>query len=76
MPPPSAMPEMMVREYRSTKEYQKSAERLAKQGWTVQSVTERQPRAGCARILFLGLFAGIFRPKSILVVTFVRSRVA
>jgi hypothetical protein len=66
----------IVREYRSAKEYQRSAERLAKDGWAVQSVTERQPRAGCARILFLGLFAGIFRPKSILVVTFVRSRVA
>lgn len=64
--------ETMVREYKSTKDFSKDAEKLARDGWYVSSQTERKPRAGCLRILTLGLFALIFHPKPILVVTYQR----
>jgi hypothetical protein len=38
--------ETMVRTYRDSKAYTKDAERLAKQGWTVQNVATQQPRPG------------------------------
>lgn len=64
----------MVRVYKSPEAYRKDAAKLAKQGWSVQSVTERRPRSGCMRLLLLWFVVLIFPPKPELVVTYVRHR--
>jgi hypothetical protein len=66
--------ETMVREYDDTDEYNRDAKKLAEQGWSVQSVTELSQSSGCFRCCFLGIFAAILKPKSHLVVTYVRNR--
>lgn len=67
--------ETMVRTYKSTDDYRKDAAKLAKQGWAPSNVLEEKPRAGCFRILTLGLFALVRPPKSKYVVTYQRSLV-
>ncbi len=62
-----------VRVYKSNDEFRRDAEKAAKKGWTVQTVTERKPRAGCGRILTLGLLTLVRPPKPELVVTYVRA---
>lgn len=64
--------ETMVRVYKKPDEYQRDAQRLAAQGWIVANTMERRPRAGCARILTLGLFTLVFPPKPELVITYSR----
>ncbi len=64
--------ETMVRTYRGTDRFQKDAKRLAKDGWSVSNTVSQRPRAGCGRILSLGLFTLIFPPKPELVVTYTR----
>ena len=59
-----------VRRYRNEKEYQKDAGKMAAKGYEVQSVVSEQPRSGCGRILTIGIFAAIFKPKPELVVTY------
>lgn len=66
--------ETMVRVYRGNAAYQKDATKLAKDGWNPTGMVERKPRAGCLRILTLGLFTLIFPPKPELVVTYRRTR--
>lgn len=66
--------ETMVRVYKSPDAYRREAEKLAKQGWVVSNTTERNPRAGCGRMIFLGLFALVFRPKPEIVVTYSRTK--
>lgn len=62
--------EIIVKRYKSEKEYQNDAKKLLSNGYEVLSVTSEQPRSGCGRILLIGIFAGIFKPKPVLVVTY------
>jgi hypothetical protein len=66
--------ETMVRTYPSSSAFAKEAKHLARSGWSVQSSASRQGRPGCARWLFLGLLAPVFKPKPELVVTYQRQR--
>ena len=64
----------MVRTYTSTGAYNQDARKLERQGWRVINTVNREPRAGCLRILTLGLFTLIFPPKPQIVVTYRRQR--
>lgn len=70
----SVSAETMVRTYPNPDAYQRDARKLAGKGWSVSNTMERKPRAGCARILTLGLFTMLFPPKPEIVVTYVRQR--
>lgn len=63
----------MVREYRDRKEFERDANKLARDGWVVVSQSERTQRSGCGRILALGLFTLLFKPKPLIVVTYSRA---
>lgn len=60
----------VVKTYNSDKAYQKDAQRMAKAGWRVVSAVQDKRRPGCGRIGCLGIFAAIFPPKPVLVVTY------
>jgi len=62
----------LVRVYKSNGAYQSDAAQLARQGWLPTSVTERRPRAGCARIVLLWWLTLLRPPKPELVVTYQR----
>jgi hypothetical protein len=66
-----AKQQVIIKRYKYDKEYQRDAQRMAKAGYIVQSVTSEQPRAGCGRWLTLGIFALMFKPTPELVVTYV-----
>lgn len=69
-PPPA---ETMVREYKGVKAFQQDVARLAPEGWTVLQQNEFRPRQGCMRILLMGfIFAFLFPPKPLIVVTYSR----
>ena len=65
-----AKPTIMVKEYKGTDDFQKEAQKLAKQGWTVTGQSERSQRAGCLRFILIGPLALIFHPKSRVTVTY------
>lgn len=44
-------------------------------GWTISTVTNFQPRAGCGRMLALGLFALVWKPKQKFTVVFTKTTV-
>lgn len=67
------MKNTIIREYRSRAEFERDAAKLAADGYSVLTVTESQQRAGCMRILTLGLFALVWKPKQKLLVTYQRS---
>lgn len=60
--------------YHNHKEYERQAPQMAKQGWTVVSVTEERPRSGCLRMIFLGFFALVFHPAPKIIVTYQRPK--
>lgn len=64
--------ETRVRIYKSSGSFQREASKLAQQGWSVTATTSRQPRAGCLRILTLGIWTVVFPPKPEIVVTYSR----
>ena len=64
--------EVKVKTYKNTKEFDRDAKRMSKGGWQVVQVTNQQPRPGIGRIFLLGIFAGVFKPKPVLVVTYQR----
>lgn len=64
-----------VKTYKNTRDFERDARKMERQGWEVQSVVNQQPRPGVGRIVMLGLFAGVFKPKPILVVTYKRNRI-
>lgn len=66
--------ETMVRVYKSPTAYARDAKTLAKKGWSVATVTHRQPRAGIGRIVTLGLLTLLRPPRPELVVTYQRTR--
>jgi len=64
------MKQIIVKRYKSQKAYEKDAARMLAKGYEVASVVSEQPRSGCGRILLIGLFAAVFKPKPVLVVTY------
>lgn len=64
--------EVKVKTYKNAKEFDKDAKRMSRAGWQVVQVTNQQPRPGIGRIALLGIFAGVFKPKPVLVVTYQR----
>lgn len=69
-PPPT---ETMVREYKGVKNFRDDAAKLSADGWIVANQSEFRPRRGCLRIIMLGfIFAFLFPPKPIIVVTYSR----
>ena len=61
---------IVVKRYQNEKAYQRDAGRMAAKGYEVPSVVSEQPRSGCGRILAIGFFAIMFKPKPVLVVTY------
>lgn len=59
-----------VVEYTSAGDFQKDANKLARDGWTVAAQSERTPKRGCLRMLAGGFL--FFRPKPRIVVTYNR----
>ncbi len=66
--------ETLILEYKSIEDFQKDAAKLAEQGWTVQSQTERTNRSGILRCCILSIFALVFPPKPSIIVTYVRPK--
>ena len=64
--------ETKVREYGSQGAFQRDAGRMGRDGWAVQSVTDRPQRAGCLRILLTGGIALVWKPPSRVMVTYHR----
>lgn len=69
---PTVGSKVFVREYNSQGDYQRDAGTLSVQGWRVTSVNQERQNAGCMRILTLGLFSLVVRPKDHYVVTYTR----
>jgi len=65
-----ARKEMQVKVYKNSRAYEKDVNRMAKKGWRVIDVAGEKQRAGCGRLLSLGIFALIFPPKSKVIVTY------
>lgn len=65
-----APPTIVVKRYKNDREYQRDAQRMTKRGYKVINVTSERPRAGCARLITLGIFTLIFPPKPEMVVTY------
>jgi hypothetical protein len=63
-----------VKRYKGEKAYQRDANRMSAKGWQVISVTSENPRAGCGRILAIGIFAALWKPKPVLIVTYQREK--
>ena len=63
---------IVVKEYSDRAAYQRGVGDMASRGYIVVSVVEHGQRAGCLRILTLGLFALVWRPKAHFVVTYQR----
>ena len=61
---------IVVKRYKNERDYQRDAQRWAKRGYTVSHVISEKPRAGCLRIVSLGIFTLLFPPKSEFVVTY------
>ncbi len=61
---------ILVKRYKDEREYQRDAQRMIKRGYKIATVTSETPRAGCARILTLGIFTLFFPPKAQFVVTY------
>ncbi|MDI9549466.1 MAG: hypothetical protein QM346_17880 [Chloroflexota bacterium] len=65
---------IIVKRYKSDSVYQRDAQKMRDQGYTVQSVTSEQPRSGCMRIILTGGLGALFwKPKPQLVVTYIRA---
>lgn len=66
------MPQTTVRTYGSQTEFQRDANRMGAEGWRVTSTMDQQQRSGCMRMMTLGLFALVWKPKAKIVVTYTR----
>lgn len=64
--------DIRIKEYKDRGEYEKDAPRMAAEGWRVVTVTEQTQRTGCLRMVTLGFFSLIWKPKPHLVVTYQR----
>lgn len=62
---------VIVKQYIRSKDYEKEARKLAKQGYRVAHTVTEQPRSGCLRIIALGgIGALLWKPKNITTVTY------
>lgn len=61
---------IVVKRYKDEKEYQRDAQKMARQKYKIISVVSEKPRAGFMRIITLGIFTLLFPPKSVYVVTY------
>ncbi len=75
---PPLPPQTLVREYRTTKEYQKDAQKLSREGWRVVSTvqgkgkwTGRQNVTRAAAFMVVGVFA-LAGGRKRLIVTYAR----
>lgn len=59
--------------YKSSKDYENDSKRRIQDGWEVAGVVNNQPRSGCGRILLLGLFTLIWKPKPEITATYVKA---
>lgn len=59
--------------YTGEKAMQRGISSMARQGWRVVSQSSYQPRAGVGRILLIGVFAAIWKPKTRFQVVFERA---
>lgn len=66
------MRQQTQREYKSRRQMRHGIAHMARHGWQVVATTEVQQRAGCLRILAIGIFAAIFKPKPHYLVTFAK----
>jgi len=62
--------EILVKRYTNERQFERDARELAKRGYVVTDVATRQPRSGLMRIILLGFFALLFKPKSQIIVTY------
>ena len=62
--------EILVKRYTNERQFERDARELAKRGYVVTDVATRQPRNGLMRIILLGFFALLFKPKSQIIVTY------
>ena len=67
---PDKLDPIIIREYRSTHEYQLDSAQLAPWGYRVRTVTESTQRSGCLRIVLIGFLALLWRPAPHIVVTY------
>jgi hypothetical protein len=65
-------PTTLIREYKNRAAFERDANRLAADGYTVVTTTERTRRRGCLTILLTGGFALIRRPAPLIAVTYRR----
>lgn len=61
---------MKVKVYKNNKKYERDAKKLGKKGWKVISVVQEKRSAGLGRWALIGIFAPLFPPKPVLVVTY------
>lgn len=61
---------IVVKKYKDERVFQIDSRRMLSKGYEVQTVTSEQPRSGCGRILLIGIFAAIFKPKPVIIVTY------
>lgn len=64
------VPEVLVKRYTNKRQFERDARELAKQGYVVTDVATKQPRIGLTRMLLLGFFALLFKPKAQIIVTY------
>lgn len=61
---------VVVKRYKTEQEYQRDAQKMARQHYTVSHVVSEQRRSGCLRWVLIGPLALIFSPKAQFVVTY------
>ena len=61
---------VLVKRYANERQFERDARELAKQGYVVTDVATKQPRIGLMRIILLGFFALLFKPKAQIIVTY------
>lgn len=61
---------VVVKRYKSDKEYQKDATKMIGQGYEVANTVSEDQRSGCMRWLMIGPLALIFKPKAKHVITY------
>jgi len=62
--------DVLVKRYTNERQFERDARELAKRGYVVTDVATRQPRSGLMRIILLGFFALLFKPKGQIIVTY------
>lgn len=64
--------QVKTRQYKGHGAFERDANKLGKDGWSVKSVTDQPQRSGFMRILLTGGLALIWKPPSRILVTYER----